>query len=167
MFHTKFGENWSRPLIFKLIWIFEFFLSWYQILKFRCIHEASSVRKPKPHNILSRRKNFVKSVKNQYGNPDSHAFFEFLPVLPVLPENIDFRLLWIPFCGIQATKCWCKWIQVCTSWNVIIRLPISDADFVCDIFSWILVLSFIEINVFFDTFKWIKIPINKINIKHK
>ena len=67
MFHTKFGENRSRPLIFRIIWTFEFFLSWYQISKFQYIHEASSVWKPKS--------SFLKSVRAQYGNPDSHTIF--------------------------------------------------------------------------------------------
>ena len=75
IFQTKFGENRSRPLIFRLIKFFKFFISRYQILKFRCIHEASLVRKPKSSNIPSRKKNFVKSVRKQYGNPDSHVFF--------------------------------------------------------------------------------------------
>ena len=32
---------------------FYFFLSWHQIIKIRCIHEAFSVRKPKWSNVLS------------------------------------------------------------------------------------------------------------------
>ena len=32
------------------------------------------MRKPKSSNVLLRRKNFVKSVRKQYGNPDSHPF---------------------------------------------------------------------------------------------
>ena len=39
------------------------------------IHEVSSLRKPKSSNILSQRKNFVKSVRKQYANSDSHPFF--------------------------------------------------------------------------------------------
>ena len=39
------------------------------------MYPRSSVRKPKSSNIFSQRKNFVKSVRKQYGNPDSHAFF--------------------------------------------------------------------------------------------
>ena len=45
---------------------------WHQILKIRCIHEASSVRKPKSSNVLRQSNNFVKSVGKQYGNPDSY-----------------------------------------------------------------------------------------------
>ena len=75
MIHTEFGEDQSRPSIFRLIWIKKKILSCYQILKFRYIHEASSVRKPKSSNILFQRKNFVKSVRKQYGNPESHAFY--------------------------------------------------------------------------------------------
>ena len=33
------------------------------------------LRKPKLSDALSRRHNFMKSIKKQYGNPDSHAFF--------------------------------------------------------------------------------------------
>ena len=33
------------------------------------------MRKPKLRNILPQRKNYVKSVRKQYGNPDSHASF--------------------------------------------------------------------------------------------
>ena len=36
------------------------------------------MRKPKLSNILSQRKNCVKSVRKQYGNPDSHPFFSLL-----------------------------------------------------------------------------------------
>ena len=98
-------ENRSRPLNFRQIWIYLFFLSWYQILKIwcedfvksvrkqygntdshlflswhqilkiRCIHEASSVRKLKSSNVLPQKKNFVKSASKQYGNLDSHPFF--------------------------------------------------------------------------------------------
>ena len=75
MFDTKFCENRSIPLDFRRILIFVFFISRYQILKIQCVHEASSVRKPKSSNVLPRRKNFVKSVRKQYGNPDSHPFF--------------------------------------------------------------------------------------------
>ena len=32
------------------------------------------MRKPKSSNIIPQRKNFVKSVRKQYGNPDSRAF---------------------------------------------------------------------------------------------
>ena len=53
---------------------FEFFLSWHHILKIRCTHEASSVRKLKSSNVLPQRKNFVELVRKQYGNPDSHDF---------------------------------------------------------------------------------------------
>ena len=36
-----------------------------------------SVRQPKSSNVLPRRKNFVKTVRKQYGNPDSHPFFPY------------------------------------------------------------------------------------------
>ena len=45
------------------------------MLKIWCIHEASSVRKPKLSNVLPQKKYFVKSVRKQYGNLDSHVFF--------------------------------------------------------------------------------------------
>ena len=41
MFNTIFCENRSRPSSFRRIWIYIFFLSWHQIWKIRCIHEAS------------------------------------------------------------------------------------------------------------------------------
>ena len=77
MFDTKFYTNRWRPLNFRRIWFFYFFLSWRQILKIRCIHEASSVRKPKSSNVLSRKKNFVKSMRKQFRNPDSNPLFLF------------------------------------------------------------------------------------------
>ena len=75
IFDTKFCENQWRLLNFRRIWIWKIFLSWHQIFKIWCIHEASSVRKPTSSNILSQRKNFVKSVRKEYGNSYSHAFF--------------------------------------------------------------------------------------------
>ena len=39
---------------------------------------TSFVRKPKSSDILPQRKNFVKSVRTQYGNPDLYAFVWFL-----------------------------------------------------------------------------------------
>ena len=39
-------------------------------------------RKPKSSNLLPQRKNFVKSVGKQYGNPDSHPFFLSLTQTP-------------------------------------------------------------------------------------
>ena len=74
MFYTKFYKNRWRPLNFRRLWFFYFFLSWHQIIKIRCIHKAFSVRKPKLSNVLSQKKNFVKSVRKQYGNLDSHPF---------------------------------------------------------------------------------------------
>ena len=79
MFNTKFYKNRWRTLNFRRIWFFNFFLSWCQIIKIRCIYEAFSVRKPKSSNVLPWRNNFVNSVRKQYGNPDSHPFF--LPLL--------------------------------------------------------------------------------------
>ena len=77
MFDTEFCKNRSRPLNFRRTRFFLFFFSWHQIIKIRCIHEDSSVRKPKSSNVLPQRNNFVKSVRKQYGNPDSHPFFNF------------------------------------------------------------------------------------------
>ena len=76
MFDTKFCENRWRPFNFRRILIFLFFIWWYQIFQIRCVHEVSSVRKPKSSNVLPQRKNFVKSVRKQYGNPDTHSFFK-------------------------------------------------------------------------------------------
>ena len=39
------------------------------------INPLSQARKPKSSIILNQRKNFVKSVRKQYGNPGLHAFF--------------------------------------------------------------------------------------------
>ena len=50
MFNTKFYKNRWRPLSFRRIWFFYFFLSWRQNIKIRCIHEAFSVRKSKSSN---------------------------------------------------------------------------------------------------------------------
>ena len=72
MFDTKFCENLSKFLNFRQIWIFLFFWWWHQILKIRCIHEASSVSKAKSSNVLPQRTNFMKLLRKQYGNPDSH-----------------------------------------------------------------------------------------------
>ena len=41
MFDTKFYKNRWRTLNFRRIWFFYFFLSWHQIIKIRCIHEAT------------------------------------------------------------------------------------------------------------------------------
>ena len=52
-----------------------------------------SVRKPKSSNTLSQRKNFVKSVRKQYGNPDSHYFlitFNFFLITCLLFKKINF-----------------------------------------------------------------------------
>ena len=34
------------------------------------------MKKPKSSNVLPQRNNFVKSVRKQYGNPDSHPFLD-------------------------------------------------------------------------------------------
>ena len=67
----------------------------HQILKFRCIHEASSVtnNKPKSSSILPSRKNFVKSVRKWYGNLDSHVFFCFLFAFLFLINDYCTRVL--------------------------------------------------------------------------
>ena len=51
IFDIKFYKNRWRPLNFRLIWFFNFFLSGHQIIKIRCIHEDFSVRKPKSSNL--------------------------------------------------------------------------------------------------------------------
>ena len=50
--------NFARidPLNFRGIWIFLFFLSWYQMFKIRCIHEASSVKEAKIKQHTSSKK---------------------------------------------------------------------------------------------------------------
>ena len=60
-----FCENRWRLLNFRRNWIFLFILPWHQILKIRCIHEASWLRKPKSSNALPQTKKFVKSVRKQ------------------------------------------------------------------------------------------------------
>ena len=42
----NFFTNRWRPLNFRQIWFFYFFLSWHQIIKIRCIHEAFSWGSP-------------------------------------------------------------------------------------------------------------------------
>ena len=37
-----------------------------------------SARKPKPSNVLPQRNNYVKSVRKQYGNPDSQLFNKYV-----------------------------------------------------------------------------------------
>ena len=61
---------------------------------YRCIFEASSVKKPKSSNVLSQRKDFVKPVRKQYGNADSHAFKYFLSfkLIQLDPLNQLIRL---------------------------------------------------------------------------
>ena len=45
--------------------------------------------------IIPERKNFIKSMRMQYGNPDSHAFFKFLLYFIFVPfgfsPNLTFR----------------------------------------------------------------------------
>ena len=50
----------------------EFFNCFHRDIKFWKFH-VSSRRKPKLSNILPQRKNFLKLVRNQYGNPNLHA----------------------------------------------------------------------------------------------
>ena len=64
MIDTKFCENRSGPFNFRRIRFFLFFLFF-----------LSSVQKPKSSNVLSQKNNFVKSVRKQYENLDSHPFF--------------------------------------------------------------------------------------------
>ena len=90
IFHTKFGENRSRPLFFSLILILIFFYRDIKILNFDV---ASSVRKPKSSNILSQRKNFVKSVRKQYGNPDSHVFFKWILIVIINFSRLTSQIL--------------------------------------------------------------------------
>ena len=49
------------------------------------------MRKPKLRNIFHLRKNFEKSVRKQYGSPDSHAFFKYAWKL-----NYEFLLNFFP-----------------------------------------------------------------------
>ena len=51
------------------------FFQRYQIFKVWGMHKASFARKRKwGSNLLLQRENFVKPVRQQYGNPDLHAF---------------------------------------------------------------------------------------------
>ena len=73
--NISYEIRWELVKAFKL-WInLNFFLSWHENFKIRCIDDASSARKPKSNDVLPQRNNFVKSVRKQYGNPGSHAFF--------------------------------------------------------------------------------------------
>ena len=65
MFDTKFCENRWRLLNFRRIWIFLFSVPWHQILKIRCIHEASFVRKPKSSGVYVLKK---KLLWNRWGS---------------------------------------------------------------------------------------------------
>ena len=58
------------------------------------MHKVSSAWKPKSSNILSQRKNFVKSLRKQYGNPDSHAFRKSLPFYEFLLKLNHRSLYW-------------------------------------------------------------------------
>ena len=102
MFHTKFGENRSRPSIFRLHNL-SFSIFFIVISNFKIIHETSSVRKPKSSNILSQRKNFMKSVRKQYGNPDSHAIH--LPVITYIFHIRSVVAQWVECqTAIQAAR---------------------------------------------------------------
>ena len=57
---------------------FILFLLWYQIIKIRCVRQA------KPSNVLPQRTKFVKSVRKQYGKPDSHS------VVSIVYNNAGF-----------------------------------------------------------------------------
>ena len=67
------------------------------------------MRKPKSRKIFSQRKNFVKSARKQYGNPDSHAFsfysLKTLTFLPALKRLLNvFRTRYIFFSLQTHTK---------------------------------------------------------------
>ena len=98
MFDIKFCENRSRPSNFRRFRIFLFFSSWYHILKFRCIHEASSVGKPKSSNILSQRKNFVKSAKLEIGIPIHLLFFYFFITYRVFKKKVLLFIIYDRMC---------------------------------------------------------------------
>ena len=79
---------------------------WNQILKIRYIHEASSVRKAKSSNILFLWKNFVKSVRKQYKNPDFTFFFKIRNTF-VQFQIADFKYFFLFFINKQTPKiCW-------------------------------------------------------------
>ena len=49
------------------------------------------------HNILPQWKNFVKSVRKQYGNPDPHAFFKlFITIVHEEKKHgiVSHKLVW-------------------------------------------------------------------------
>ena len=83
---------------------FQIDLLWHQIFQIPCVHEASSVRKPKLSNILAQRKTFVKLVRNQYGIPihmgfQSNGNFGWqctwhASFIAFLFSNLLFFLLW-------------------------------------------------------------------------
>ena len=68
----------SRFSNFRLIW---FFLN--RTINFLNFDVASSVRKPKSSNVLPQGNNSMKSVRKQYGNPDSHSILIQILMSPV------------------------------------------------------------------------------------
>ena len=113
--------NTEWPLNFRRIWFF--FLSWHQIIKIRCIHEALSVRKLK----LS----FVKSVRKQYGNPDSHPFFflgfSYILLFEFLHRSlVGFRFLLYPSSSIPSYRSVVNWFRFDVwSWTTIVGVSKS------------------------------------------
>ena len=108
----------------------------------RCIyhiHEASSVRKSKSSNIIPQRRNFVKSVKKQYGNPDSHVFFFFFVLM--------IRLLFINTDPPLYEWCWSELLGVWCS-NTLLSGAVSDAALICAL--WNLTSSSTFSRCFFD-----------------
>ena len=56
---------------------------------------GSSVRKPKSSNIIFQRRNFVKLVRKQYGNPNSHVFLKiFIPLGSNFKVSPNFTFGW-------------------------------------------------------------------------
>ena len=72
-----------------------------------CI-DTKSVRKPKSSNVLPQRKNFVKSVRKQYENPDSHAFDECLRFLWLI--KIQNKQKEFPFVPLFACTYVCLYV---------------------------------------------------------
>ena len=74
MFDTEFYENQSRSLNIRQIWIF--------------FYRDIFIVKPKSSNVLPQRNDFVKSLRKQYGNPDSHPIFLIVAIsYSLLAEN--------------------------------------------------------------------------------
>ena len=55
------------------------------------------MRKPKSSNILSQGKNFVRSMRKQYGNPDSHVFLFYIVNIEILIESNFWLVMYVPY----------------------------------------------------------------------